>query len=584
MSQVNSHVQFEPDEHPPLLMTLGAGVQGAMIIVGAVVLGVVIVMRVAEQPQSYISWAVFAALLVSGATTILQAVRLWRFGSGHILIMGTSGAFLAACVAALANGGPALMASLIVASSLMQFLIGMNLSLTRRIFIPVVAGTVIMLIAATVMPIAFDLLDNVGPGESVEGAMASAAVTLAVTVGLLLRAPPALRLWSPVIGIAAGTGTAVVFGLYDTSIITEARWFGAPFQEWPGLSLDFGTNFWALLPAFAMVTAVGAIETLGDGVAIQQVSRRNPPAPDFRVAQGAINADGVGNLLSGLAGTVPNTTYSSSVAMVEITGVAARRVGVVIGITFIVFAFFPKVSAILVAIPSPVAGAYMTVLIGLLFVQGMKIVINDGVDHRKAAIIGLAFWAGVGFTNGQIFGESLGDGFVSLLLENGMTGGAMVALIMVLFLELTSQRRKRLRLDSGTAGFTQLRDFLQDFAQRTHWSEDAASRLTLMGEEALTGLLAENGTDSDADRKSMASIRMVGTSAELELVSGPSDGNLEDRLAVVGESPELTDENELSYRLLRHYAASVRHSKYYGLDIVAVHVEQTDSTGSDSDH
>ena len=82
----------------------------------------------------------------------------------------------------------------------------------------------------------------------------------------------------------------------------------------------------------------------------------------------------------------------------------------------------------------------------------------------------------------------------------------------------------------------------------------------------------------------MASIRMVGTSAELELVSGPSDGNLEDRLAVVGESPELTDENELSYRLLRHYAASVRHSKYYGLDIVAVHVEQTDSTGSDSDH
>ncbi len=576
MSQVNQHVRFEPDEHPPLLMTLGAGVQGAMIIVGAVVLGVVIVMRVGDQSQSYTSWAVFAALLVSGSTTVLQAVRFWRFGSGHILIMGTSGAFLAACVAALANGGPALMASLIVASSLMQFLIGMKLSLTRRVFVPVVTGTVIMLIAATVMPIAFGLLDAVEPGQPVEGAMASAAVTLAITVGLVLRAPPSLRLWSPVIGIAAGTATAAVFGLYDTSVITEAAWIGAPFEEWPGLSLDIGANFWALLPAFAMVTAVGAIETLGDGVAIQRVSRRNPPAPDFRVAQGAINADGVGNLLSGLSGTVPNTTYSSSVAMVEITGVAARRVGVVIGLTFILFAFFPKITAILVAIPSPVAGAYMTVLIGLLFVQGMKIVINDGVDHRKAAIIGLAFWAGVGFTNAQIFGESLGDGFVSLLLENGMTGGAIVALIMVLFLELTSQRRKRLRLEGGTAGFTQLRDFLQEFGSKSHWSEDATSRLTLVGEEALSGLLAEDGSDSSDDRKAMVSIRMMGTSAELELVSGPSEGNLEDRLALLGESPEITDENELSYRLLRHYAASVRHSKYYGLDIVTVHVERAD--------
>jgi len=557
-------------------MTLGAGVQGAMIIVGAVVLGVVIVMRVGDQSQSYTSWAVFAALLVSGSTTVLQAVRFWRFGSGHILIMGTSGAFLAACVAALANGGPALMASLIVASSLMQFLIGMKLSLTRRVFVPVVTGTVIMLIAATVMPIAFGLLDAVEPGQPVEGAMASAAVTLAITVGLVLRAPPSLRLWSPVIGIAAGTATAAVFGLYDTSVITEAAWIGAPFEEWPGLSLDIGANFWALLPAFAMVTAVGAIETLGDGVAIQRVSRRNPPAPDFRVAQGAINADGVGNLLSGLSGTVPNTTYSSSVAMVEITGVAARRVGVVIGLTFILFAFFPKITAILVAIPSPVAGAYMTVLIGLLFVQGMKIVINDGVDHRKAAIIGLAFWAGVGFTNAQIFGESLGDGFVSLLLENGMTGGAIVALIMVLFLELTSQRRKRLRLEGGTAGFTQLRDFLQEFGSKSHWSEDATSRLTLVGEEALSGLLAEDGSDSSDDRKAMVSIRMMGTSAELELVSGPSEGNLEDRLALLGESPEITDENELSYRLLRHYAASVRHSKYYGLDIVTVHVERAD--------
>ena len=102
------------------------------------------------------------------------------------------------------------------------------------------------------------------------------------------------------------------FGLYDLQTIIEAPWVGVPFRSWPGLNLTPGVEFWALLPAFIIVTMVGAIETVGDGIAIQQVSRRRPRATDFRVVQGALNADGVGNLLSGLMGTLPNTTYSSS--------------------------------------------------------------------------------------------------------------------------------------------------------------------------------------------------------------------------------------------------------------------------------
>ena len=198
------------------------------------------------------------------------------------------------------------------------------------------------------------------------------------------------------------------------------------------------------------------------------------------MVQGAINADGVGNLLSGLAGTVPNTTYSSSIAIVEITGIAARRVGVAIGIAFVLAAFFPRRRRFSLQFRRLLPGAYLILLLGLLFMQGMKIVINDGVDHRKAAIVGLSFWAGVGFTNGQIFADSLGSGFVQLLFSNGMTSGAAVALVMVLFIELTSRRRKRMRLDSGQAAFNQLSDFLQDFAGSTGWPEDAAQRLTLV--------------------------------------------------------------------------------------------------------
>ena len=111
---VNENVRYEPDENPPSAVAVGAGLQAAMVIVAPVVLTVVIVARIAEQPESYLSWGVFAALLISGITTILQAVRVGRVGAGHVLIMGTSGAFIAVCVTALVQGGPSMMASLII--------------------------------------------------------------------------------------------------------------------------------------------------------------------------------------------------------------------------------------------------------------------------------------------------------------------------------------------------------------------------------------------------------------------------------------------------------------------------------------
>ena len=568
-AQTNENIRYEPEERPPSLVAVGAGVQAAMVIIAPVVLTVVIVARIAEQPDSYTSWAVFAALLISGVTTVLQTVRVGRIGAGHVLIMGTSGAFIAVCVAALVEGGPSLMASLIVVSSLFQFALAARLSLLRRIFTPTVAGTVIMLIAATVMPLVFDMLTEVPDDASSAAAPATALATLVVTAALVLRAPPRLRIWSPLIGIVAGCSVAAFFGLYDARQVLEAPWIGVPLGSWPGLDVTPGPEFWALLPAFVVVTLVGAIETIGDGVAIQRVSRRRPRATDFRVVQGALNADGVGNLLSGIAGAPPNTTYSSSVSLAEVTGVAARRVGVVIGVVFVGLAFFPKVAALLIAIPGPVAAAYVTVLIALLFVQ-------DGVDHRKAAVVGLSFWIGVGFQNQWIFADLLGDGFLGVLLGNGMTSGALAAVVMMTFVELTGPRRKRLEVALDTDALPKLGEFLRGFASRAGWDADLTEgRLVLVGEETLASLLSEEDDEAARarGRRLVVKARADGGAAELEFVSAAGGENLEDRLAYLGETPGLPDVQEISFRLLRHYASSVRHQKYHGVDIVTVRVD-----------
>ena len=571
VTRANENVRYEPDDNLPTPVAIGVGFQAAALTLAPVAITVVIVARIADQPDGYITWAVFGALLVSGISTILQAARLWRIGAGHVLMMGTSGAFIAVCVAALTLGGPATMASLIVISSLFQFLLAARLSLLRRIFTPVVSGTVIMLIAATVMPIVFDSLTDVPEDTGTWAPALAAIVTLVVVAALVLRGPPPLRLWSPLIGIVVGCAVAAPFGMYDVQKVLDAPWVGVPIGSWPGFELTPGAEFWALLPAFAMVTLVGAIETIGDGVAIQRVSRRAPKATDFRVVQGALNADGVGNLLSGIAGTMPNTTYSSSISLAEITGVAARRVGIAIGAIFIAVAFFPKIAALLIAIPGPVAAAYVTVLLGLLFVQGMKIIIDDGIDHRKATVVGLAFWIGTGFQNQWIFPDLLGDGFVAILLGNGMTSGAIVAVVMVAFLELTRPRRRRLQLALDHEALPELDKFLRALATRAGWNEPSQHRLASAGEETLAVLMQSN--EEGASLRLTATASIDGGSAEVEFVASLAADNVEDYLAHLNSLPPAPNEQEVSFRLLLHYASSVRHQKYHDVDIITVMVE-----------
>ena len=571
---VTQAVRYEPDERPPLLLSVGIGLQVAILIIAPVVITIAIVFRIAGQSAEYLAWGAFAGLLVSGIATVLQAVRVWRIGAGHILIMGTSGAFIAVCAAALLKAGPATMASLIVVSSLFQFALAARLALLRRIFTPVVCGTVIMLIAATVMPIIFDIMKDVPEGAPGFAAPVTALATIIVTAALVLRAPPTLRLWSPIIGIAVGCGVAASFGLYDVRYVLDAAWVGVPVGSWPGFDVTPGVEFWALLPAFVIVTLVGAIETIGDGVAIQRVSRRREQATDFRVVQGALNADGVGNLFSGLAGTLPNTTYSSSVSLAQVTGVASRQVGIIIGVAIAAMAFFPKIAAVFIAIPGPVAAAFTTVIIGILFVQGMRIVVDDGVDFRKATVVGTAFWLGTAFQNQWIFPELLGEGFVGVLLGNGMTSGAIVAILMTLFMELTRPRRRRIQLALDGEAQSRVDDFLRQFASRIRWDDAATARLTAAGEETLAILMQEDDdvTAGQARRLSV-SARMEDGAAEMEFVTALEGDNMEDRLSYLGDLPSIPDENEVSFRLLRHYASSVQHHKYHGVDIVTVTVD-----------
>ena len=575
MQQMNRNLRYEPDEDCPLLTSVGVGFQFVLITLATMAAVTLIIVQSADQTTGYISWSFFAALTVSGACTVLQSLRLGRFGAAHVLIIGPSPVFISVSITALSGGGPGMLSSLIIVSSLIQFAIGARLAALRSVITPVVSGTVLMLIAAVVMPSLFDLMRYRPDGISSYAAPVIAGTTFVLAVLMTLRAPQSWQQWSPLIVIAAGWVVATAFGMSEFRGVVEAPWVGVPdIGAWHRFNFDFGGGFWEMLPGFLMVAVVSSIIAVGNGIAIQQVSRREPRATDFRVVQGALNGEAVCNLLSGLAGTIANSLYPSSVGGVSITGVAAKTAGVCAGLILIIVALSPKVLALLLAIPSPVAASYMVVLFSLIFMQGVKSVSQGGLDARKTVISGVGLWIGVSFHYGWIFPELM-DGAWETLLSNGLTVGSVATILMTLALGLESRRTRRLTVKYDMSALPEINAFLDNYACQAHWDESSAARLRSVGEETLASLLTqEDALSYDGGQQLTVVARPINEGVELEfIVTSEGEDNIQDRLAYLEDQSEIQGGAEVSFRLLRHYASSVQHRKYHGIDIVTVQVE-----------
>ena len=567
-----SRIRYQPDDRLSATLSLGLGFQIAVLSIAGIILIPTVVMRAAGATEAYLSWAVFTAVAVGGSATILQAVRIGRIGMGYILAMGPSAAFIAVCITAVAEGGPAMLATLVVITSLVPLVLSYRLSLFQRLLTPTVAGTVIMLIPITVMPAILNLLSATPSGTPVLSAPLSALATIIIISGIALKATGALRLWAPVIGVVAGSIIGGFFGLYDTDRVASASWVGLPKNEWPGFNLDFGPIFWALLPAFLLVAVINTIRTISSAIAIQRISWRQSRAVDFRAVQGALTVDGMSTLISGLVGTMPNTAYTVGVSVAELTGVGARSVGVATGAVFIAMAFLPKVLALILSIPGPVIAAYLTVLLAALLVVGIKILVQDGIDYRNGMIVGIAFFVGVGFQSGLIFPEYVSE-FAGGLLENGMSAGGFTAILMTIFVEIAEPRRSRIEMTFDFSALPKIRDFLSAFASRNSWDTAMSNRLDAAAEETLLTLIPQDEEEHDRRHLRLIAYKEEGD-AVLEFVVSSGEENLQDRIALLSEQTDETPvEREISLRLLRHLASSVRHQQYHDTDIVTVRVK-----------
>jgi len=154
--------------------------------------------------------------------------------------------------------------------------------------------------------------------------------------------------------------------------------------------------------------------------------------------------------------------------------------------------------------------------------------------------------------------------------------GAIAAVAMNLFVEITGARIRRLRVELDMASLPRMDAFLRDVASRQGWDSSSQQRLSFIGEETLAILLQDAAGSSSvgSTRHLLISARPEARILELEFLTAfDDDENIEDRLVYLGEQMETPSESEISFRILRHYASSVRHRKYHGIDIVTIEVQ-----------
>ena len=560
---------YEPDEFPTGRAAAGIAGQLSLLMVVPLAILPALVAQLAGETDAVAARAVVASMVVCGATTLLLTARLGRLRSDSMYVATVDLVSLPFCILALASGGPATMAALVVVSGLFQIVIGLRLSYLRRVVTPQVRGTVLVLAFAALVPVLADA------GSSLEARLdwfvpISVLLTVAVIAAIALWAPRSWRIWAPAAGVGTGLVGAIAVGAYDFDLVADAAWVGlAEIGSSPGWNIDYET-FVSMLPSFLIVSFAILVRSQGVASNTRLVSWRTPRALDFREVQRANWRTGVGTIASGVVGSLPVTIAGVGPAFINQTRCASRRVGIVAGCFFLIAAFVPKLWAVAVAIPRPILAAYVIVALVPLVVRIVISSVQRLRSARDAVVVVVPLAVGLSVEFGVL---SLPQGVVwDAVSQNGLTAGSLVLVVTVVANSLI-ERRASLVVELSAQSTAELKRFVGAHAARHGCDADSVARLEAAAEEALAVISEQSPSVPDRRRWAQATLGISGTRAVLEFVSAPSGAqNLEERIALLAEPEAETMETEIgrdaAVRLLRHYANEVSHRQYLEAEIL----------------
>ena len=388
--------------------------------------------------DAYLPWLISMSLMVSGAGTFLQARRPFGIGAGMICLQGTSFAFLGVILAAgftvkSRGGGPeqimAMIFGLTLIAAFIPVVVSRFLGQLRRVITPLVSGTVLCLIGISLIKVS---ITDWGGGHGAKDFGAPCNLLLGLltlmTIVLFSRAGNRwLRLGAVILGIAFGCLLAALSGKLHWQPFTHS-WVALP------QPLRFGFDFdYTLFLPFALISLICILEAVGDLTANCLLSRR-PIEGDEYVGRlrGGILADGASCVLAALFSALPSTTFAQNNGVIQMTGVASRRVGLWIGALLALLGLFPIFGAAIQQIPAPVLGGATLVMFGSVLAAGIRIMTQSPLTRRDMLIIAVSFGIGLGVEAEPAFLSQLPPVFKNLFGSAVASGGITAMLLNLL--------------------------------------------------------------------------------------------------------------------------------------------------------
>lgn len=564
---------YSVDESPPPWMILVLGFQHVVVMYGEVILFPGIVGKIGNAPEEHIAFATFAAIVVSGLCTLLQVVRWGKIGAGYVIFMGSSTAYLACSSQAVQLGGFALLGLMAILSAPVEILLSYFLRHLRHIITPAVGGTVILLIVISFMPLA--IKEWMGePGEAYHGSLQNLLVgliTLAVLLGINILGAKTLKIWSPFLAFGAGTVAAWAFGILRFHHLHEASWFGLPHGSWPGISVDFGWEHVPIFCVFVVVTLLNSVQTIGNCMLAQSVSVRDFKKVDYDRVQGGLYADALSNVLAGVAGTIPNETYSENIPVLKMTGVASRSVGIFAVVVIIVLAFMPKVSAVILDMPEPVFAGFLVGILAMMFHSGLHLILQTGANSQIGLLVGVSVCVGM-IAESREFFPTLNHAALSPLLNNGIAFGGLVALILSTTFYLMPKPRLIFQLGTSMDQLPVLVDKLNNAPETLKLTSRELSTLQLVCEEIFVHVVSHfEERDASGRVHFMITKDEEGVFAEIQTGSRVGDVDGPKRPSQTRWADE-DDLRTLGLYILRNIARDIKHVHISGYSYVSFRI------------
>lgn len=242
------------------------------------------------------------------------------------------------------------------------------------VFPPAAMGAIVIIIGLELAPTAADMAGLTAKTiDSLAITVSIFTLAVAILASILLR-----KFWAAIpilFAVIAGYLLALVLHLVDLQPVIKASWFAVPHLYKP--SWNWSAIF-MIMPAVLVILA----EHIGHLVVTGNIVERN--LIENPGLHRSLLGDGISNILSGLVGSTPNTTYGENIGVMAITKVYSVWVIGGAAILAILCSFIGKLSALIHSIPVPVMGGICMLLFGIIAAAGIRMLVQRQVDYSKA--------------------------------------------------------------------------------------------------------------------------------------------------------------------------------------------------------